>query len=155
MIPTMIEAHLRQQHLGYEHHIHPFAMTAQQLAASEHVSGRRVAKPVVVQLDGRWALAVVAATDKVNLAALEEATGCGAELVPEAAFATRFAPCQPGSEPPLAVFGLPIFVDEKLEQEPSLLMSAGTHEDSVVLDTHEWMRCERVQPVAGLGLKVG
>jgi Ala-tRNA(Pro) deacylase len=154
MIPTLIEAHLRQQHLGYEHHVHAVAMTAQELAASEHVSGRRVAKPVVIRMDGDLALAVVAATEKVNLAVLEEATGLTVELVPEAEFSPRFAPCQPGSEPPLAVFGLPIFVDEKLTQERSLVMPAGTHEDSVVLETHEWMRCERVQPVANLGLRI-
>jgi Ala-tRNA(Pro) deacylase len=154
MIPTMIEAHLRLRHQGFEHHTHAAAVTAQDLAAAEHVSGRRVAKPVVVSLDGQLAMAVVAATDKVNLAALEEATGRAVELVPEAVFAGRFDPCEPGAEPPLSVFGVPIFVDQKLEQERWLVMQAGTHEDAVVLDTYEWMNCERVQTIANLGTHV-
>jgi Ala-tRNA(Pro) deacylase len=151
MIPYMIEAHLRLRHQGFEHLVHQPAMTAQELAAAEHVSGRHVAKPVIVRMGGQLAIAVVAATDQVDLASLEEATGLGAELVGEEEFQRRFAPCEAGAEPPLAVFGFPIYVDAKLENERTLVMPAGTHEDAVVLDTHEWMRCERVQPVSHLG----
>lgn len=153
MIPAMIETHLREHHRGFEHHPHPSAMTAQELAAAEHVSGYRVAKPVVVRLDERLAIAVVAATDRVSLATLEEATGTTAELVPEEEFAGRFHPCDPGAEPPFAIFGIPLFVDEKLLHEARLLMPAGTHEDAVALDTHEWLRCENVQPIANLGVR--
>jgi Ala-tRNA(Pro) deacylase len=153
MIPTMIEAHLRLRHQGYEHHVHAPVMTAQELAAAEHVSGRRVAKSVVVRVNGELALAVVGATEKVNLGALDEATGGAAELVPEAEFAKRFLPCEPGAEPPFALFGLPIFVDEKLERERTVLMPVGTHQDAVLLDTHEWINCEKAQPVANLGLR--
>jgi Ala-tRNA(Pro) deacylase len=152
MIPAMIQAHLRLKHQGFEHHVHPAVMTAQELAAAEHVSGRRVAKPVVIRMDGDLALAVVAATERLNLAALEEATGLTAELVGEKEFAPRFAPCDRGAEPPLALFGVPIFMDSKLEQVQALLMPAGTHEDAVLLDTHEWMACETVQPVVNLGV---
>ena len=156
MIPAMIETHLKERHRIYEHHRHTVAMTAQELAASEHVSGYRVAKPVVVKLDGKLAIAVVAATDKVALGTLEEATAStAAELVPEADFAGTFRPCEPGSEPPLALFGLPIFVDEKLLHEKKLLMPAGTHEDAIALDTHEWIQCEEVQPIANLGIRFG
>jgi len=153
MIPTMIEAHLRLRHQGYEHHVHEPVMTAQELAAVEHVSGRRVAKSVVVRVNGELALAVVGATEKVNLGALDEVTGHTSELVPEREFAERFMPCEAGAEPPFALFGLPIFVDEKLERERTVLMPVGTHEDAVLLDTHEWINCEKAQPVANLGLR--
>lgn len=155
MIPAMIETHLRERHSVYEHHRHALAMSAQELAASEHVSGYRVAKVVVVKLDGKLAIAVVAATDRVALGTLEEATASTAELVSETEFSGRFRPCEPGSEPPLAMFGLPIFVDEKLLHEKRLLMPAGTHEDAIALDTHEWIRCEEVQPIANLGIRAG
>ncbi len=153
MIPSMIKAHLRLKHQGFEHHVHPSVMTAQELAATEHMAGRHVAKPVVVRMAGNLALAVVAAPERLNLAALEEATGQRAELVAEDEFAPRFEPCERGAEPPLALFGVPIFMDAKLENERTLLLPAGTHEDAVLLDTHEWMACEKVQPVANLGVK--
>lgn len=153
MIPASIEAHLKQSHGGFEHRTHATAMTAQELAAHEHVTGYRVAKPVVLKLDGKLAMAVVAATDRVSLAALEEATGSTAELAREGEFASRFQPCEAGAEPPFALFGMQIFADERFLHEKRLLMPAGTHEDAVLVDAHEWMRCERVQPIANLGLR--
>lgn len=152
MIPAMVEEHLRKHHGGYGYTVHPEATRAQDLAAAEHVTGRRVAKAVVVKVDGGLALAVVRAVDRVNLAALEDATGLAAELAPEPAFASRFAPCEVGAEPPLAIFGVPIFVDERLLQEGKLMMPAGTHRDAVELDAGEWLRCEGAQPVFNLGL---
>ena len=154
MIPILIEAHLRENHRGFEHHHHPSAMTAQDLAAADHVTGFRVAKPVVVRLGGQLAIAVVSAAERVSLGMLEEATGSHAELVSEDEFAPRFSPCEAGAEPPLSLFGLPIFADEKFLHADRVLMQAGTHEDSVVLDTHRWILRERVQPIANLGTQV-
>jgi len=154
MIPATVEAYLRSHHSGFAHHVHAAAMTAQERAAADHVTGRRVAKPVIVRLGGRLVIAVVRATDRLNLAALEEATGDRAELVGERDFAERFAPCELGAEPPLALFGLPIFVDAGLERVPTLVMPAGTHQDAVELDTNAWMRAERAQPIASLGVPV-
>lgn len=152
MIPAKIEAHLRERHGGFQHHTHATAMTAQALAAAEHVSGYRVAKPVVVKLDDRLAIAVVAATDHLRLEALERATGARAALAPETEFSQLFQPCDPGAEPPFALFGVPLFVDEKLVSERQLVMPAGTHEDAVVLDTAEWIRCEQPRAIRGLGV---
>ena len=154
MIPAMIEAHLREHHHGYEHLQHAAAMRAQDLASAEHVTGHRVAKPVVVKLDGELAIAVVSAAERVRLGVLEETTGATVELVSEPELTQRFEPCEPGAEPPLGLFGLQIFVDAALAHEPKLLMAAGTHHDAVVLDTAEWLRCEQVQPVANLGMPV-
>ena len=153
MIPTVIEAHLRANHRGFEHRQHPDAMTAQDLAAADHVTGFQVAKPVVVRLGGRLAMAVVSAAERVSLGMLEEATGERAELVPEDEFASRFVPCEAGAEPPLSLFGVPIFADEKFLHADRVLMQAGTHEDSVLLDTHAWIVREHVQPVANLGTR--
>lgn len=154
MIPTMIESHLRKHHRDFEHHVHASAMTAQDLAAADHVTGYRVAKPVVVKIGGRLAIAVVSAAEKVALGVLEEATGEQAELVPELEFAPQFSPCEAGAEPALGIFGMPIFADEKFLHEDKVVMQAGTHEDSIVLDTHHWILCERIQPVANLGTRV-
>lgn len=151
MIPTTIEQHLRQHHRGYQHHHHPAVMSAQELAQAEHVKGRRVAKPVALTVGGRRALAVVSAADRVRLAVLEEAVGAPVDLASEHEMATWFSSCQVGAEPPLAIFGLPIFVDARLLRERQLVMPAGTYEDSVLVDTEEWAHCENVQEIPNLG----
>ncbi len=153
MIPERIDSYLRARHLNYEHLIHRRAVPAQQVAAVEHVSGSRVAKPVVVDLEGQLAIAVVSAMHRVDLEALARASRAAhAEVVPESQFAERFWPCEPGAEPPLGLFGLPIYVDAALADIPSLMMRGGTHEDAIVLDTREWLESERVKTVPGLGI---
>jgi Ala-tRNA(Pro) deacylase len=152
MIPEAIDRYLREHHLAYEHTMHMRAVPAQRLAAAEHVPGDRVAKPVVVSLDGRIALAVVAATQKVDVDALREGSFASrVEVVPEAMFQELFAGCEVGAEPPLELFGLPIFVDADLAREPWIVMRGGTHEDALKIDTVEWLRSEHVTPVERLG----
>jgi Ala-tRNA(Pro) deacylase len=152
MIPESVDRYLKQHRLPYEHTVHARAVPAQRLAAAEHVSGERVAKPVVVSLDGDLALAVVSATHRVDLDALQRATGARrVELVPEALFADRFTPCEAGAEPALGLFGLPLYVDDDLLHEAWLVMRAGTHEDAIRVDTRAWLEAEQARPVPGLG----
>ena len=151
MIPAIVEAHLRAEHSGYEHHVHPHAETAWGLAGIEHAAGERVSKSVVLSINGELSIAVVAATDRVDIDLLERVTGSRVTLVAEDDFAARFQPCAPGAEPPLAIFGTPINVDDKLLRLQKLVMAAGTYEDAVIVDTSEWARCEKVRPVSNLG----
>jgi Ala-tRNA(Pro) deacylase len=151
MIPKNIEKYLDAHRLPFAHHSHPRAVPAQQLAEVEHVSGQRVAKPVVVSLDGWLALAVVPAHRHLDLEALARATAAhDAGLVPEAVFAERFWPCERGAEPPLAMFGLPIYVDESLAREPFLVMRGGTHEDSILVTTRDWIASEGARVLPGI-----
>ena len=152
MIPTMIDTYFREHRLRYEHHVHGRAVAAQRLAAAEHVPGARVAKGVVVSVDGRLALAVVSALDRVDVDRLRAALRAReVHLVPEQRFSDRFWPCETGAEPPLSLFGLPIYVDAELTREPWLLMRAGTHEDAIRIDTDDWLLSERARIVDGLG----
>jgi Ala-tRNA(Pro) deacylase len=153
MIPAQIESYLREHQLGYELRSHFRAVPAQKLAAAEHVSGARVAKPVVVSMDGELAIAVISAAKRLDLDALRDAADADtAELVPESTFAERFWPCEPGAEPPIGLFGMKIFVDEELSREPKVLMRAGTHEDAIEVRTEDWLAAEHAQVVPGLGV---
>ena len=152
MIPERIDRYLKEHALPYTHTSHVRAVSAQRLAAAEHVSGDRLAKPVVVSVDGELALAVVAATQKVETEELRRALGARqVEIAPEAAFEGRFAPCEVGAEPPLGMFGLPIYVDATLARARRLVMRGGTHEDTIELDTVAWLHSEGATPVARLG----
>lgn len=152
MIPPMIDAYLRDHRLRFEHFVHGRAVAAQRLAAAEHVPGARVAKVVVVSVDGRLALAVVSAVDHVDVEALRNALRAGeVHLVPEGRFAERFWPCEAGAEPPLSIFGVPIYVDAGLARQPWLLMRGGTHEDAIQVETDDWLLSERARIVDGLG----
>ena len=152
MIPERIDRYLKEHDLPYTHTSHVRAVTAQRLAAAEHVPGDRLAKPVVVSVDGELAFAVVAATQKVDTEELRIALGARqVEIAPEPSFEGRFTPCEIGAEPPLRIFGLPIYVDAVLARARRLVMRGGTHEDTIELDTEAWLRSEGATPVARLG----
>jgi Ala-tRNA(Pro) deacylase len=152
MIPERIDRYLKEHHLAFEHTTHSRAVAAQRFAAAEHVTGERIAKPVVVSVDGVLALAVVTATEKVDVEALRRATSATrVEVVPETAFEGRFPACEVGAEPALGLFGLPIYVDAELARQPWIVMRGGTHEDALRLATAEWLRSEHATPVERLG----
>jgi Ala-tRNA(Pro) deacylase len=151
MIPDRIEQYLKQHHPGCEHTAHSRVVPAQRLAAAEHVSGARVAKTVVVRLDGEDVIAVVAADRRVDLEKLALATGAEvAELAAETDFAPLFQPCEAGAEPPLGLFGMRLYVDASLAREPWIVMRAGTHEDAIRMRTDEWLDEEDVRVVERL-----
>ena len=155
MIPSMIDAYLHEHGLRFEHYVHGRAVAAQRLAAAEHVPGTRVAKVVVVSIDGRLALAVVSAVDRVNLQTLRNVLRASdVHLVPESRFTEKFWPCEAGAEPPLSLFGVPIYVDAALARQPRLLMRGGTHEDAIQMDTDDWLLSEHVRIVDELGATV-
>jgi len=152
MIPVKIEQYLTEHGLPYEPRMHSRAVSADRLAAAEHTSGNCVAKVVVVRADGELALAVIAASQHLDAERLRTVMSARVlTLAPEESFAGRFAPCETGAEPPLAMFGLPIFVDSRLALEPRIVMRAGTHEDAIELFTDDWLLSERARIVDGLG----
>jgi Ala-tRNA(Pro) deacylase len=152
MIPDRIDQYLREHHLPYVHSVHVRAISAQRFAAAEHVPGDRIAKPVVVSIDGTLAIAVVSATQRVDTEELRRALGAKeVELAPEPTFQGRFSPCEVGAEPPLGLFGLPLYVDAALARARRIVMRGGTHEDAIELDTEAWLRSEGATPVTGLG----
>ena len=156
MIPTPIQDYLKDRHIWFESRPHRRAVAAQRLAASEHVSGNLVAKVVVVRADGQLAMAVLSASQHLDAERLRQVMHARQlMLAPEASTVGRFGPCEAGAEPPLALFGIPIYVDAHLALQPRILMRAGTHEDAVEIYTDDWLLSERVRIVDGLGVARG
>ena len=59
---------LDKEKIKYVSIVHSPAYTAQEVAASAHITGRELAKTVIVQLDGEMAMAVLPANRKIILA---------------------------------------------------------------------------------------
>jgi Ala-tRNA(Pro) deacylase len=57
---------------------HSRAITAQEIAASAHISGKQLAKTVMVKIDGKMAIAVLPASCKVNFEMLKQSAGAKA-----------------------------------------------------------------------------
>ena len=121
---------------------HSVAYTSQEVAAAIHVHGSELAKTTVVKLDGRFAMAVLAAPDQVDLDRLKEAAGAKtATLATEKEFMELFPGCDLGAMPPFGnLYGLPVYVDERLAEDASIAFNAGTHTEAIRMDFADYKR---------------
>jgi len=112
---------------------HSPTYTAQGVAALAHISGKELAKTVIVKLDGKLTMAVLPAKFYVNLVSLKRAAQAHtASLASEDEFKDRFAECEPGAMPPFGnLYGLPVFADDSLEQDTAIAFNAGTHRELI------------------------
>src|SRR5215831_1560490 len=104
---------LDSRNVSYEVISHSVAYTANEIAALAHIPGKELAKTVIVKIDGTLAMAVVSASQHVNLAYLKAATFTkNVELATEDEFKERFPDCEVGAMPPFGnLYGMPVFAD--------------------------------------------
>jgi Ala-tRNA(Pro) deacylase len=121
---------------------HSPAYTAQELAATTHVSGKEVAKTIMVNVDGKAVMAVVPSPSKLDLQRLREAAGGKAtSLLTESEFAGRFSGCELGAMPPFGnLYGMDVYVDEKLADDAEIVFNAGTHTEAMRLPYADFER---------------
>ena len=75
MAVRKLKEFLDREKVKYVSIIHSTAYTAQEVAASAHITGKELAKTVIVELDGKMAMAVLPANRKIVLQDLREVTG--------------------------------------------------------------------------------
>ena len=146
---------LDQRGIPFERTTHPAAYTAQTLAAEEHVSGYRVAKPVVVKGEDGFLMCVVPACAHLDVQTL----GCllrdsGVRLATESEMAAVFPDCELGAEPPIGdIFGMETIMDDSLRDEDYLLFQSGTHTEAVKIrrEDYEELAHPRVESIASYG----
>jgi len=121
---------------------HSVAYTAQGIAAMVHVSGKKLAKTVIVKIDGVLAMAVVPASLHVDLDLLREQTGALAvELATEQEFNSAFPDCETGAMPPFGnLYDMPVYADETLAQFEEITFNAGTHRELVRMAWADMLR---------------
>lgn len=114
---------------------HSTAYTAQGVAASAHVSGKELAKTVMVKVDGKMSMAVLPAPKKVDLNVLKKTIGAKSlELANEEEFRNLFPDCELGAMPPFGnLYEMPVYVSEALTKDKEIAFNAGTHRELVKL----------------------
>ena len=112
---------------------HSLAYTAQGVAALAHVSGKKLAKTVIVKIDDVLAMAVIPASEHVDLDQLRTLTGANSvEIATEREFKDAFPDCETGAMPPFGnLYDMPVYADISLSQNEEITFSAGTHRELV------------------------
>jgi len=112
---------------------HSPAFTAQEVAASAHISGYEMAKTVMIKVDGTLAMAVLPAPLHVDLRQLRDVTGAATvELATETEFKTLFPECELGAMPPFGrLYGMDTYVAQRLAEDEYIAFNAGTHTELI------------------------
>ena len=142
MALASLTEYLDQNHVKYVIITHSPAYTAEGIAGLTHISGKELAKTVMVKLDEKMVMAVLPANLHVDLANLKRALKAKTvELASEDDFRDRFADCETGAMPPFGnLFGLPVFADENLARDKEIAFNAGTHRELIRMSWDDYHR---------------
>jgi len=133
MSPPTLKEFLDRHNVKYVTISHSVAYTAAGIAALTHIPGKELAKTVIVKIDSVLAMAVVSASQHVDLALLKSETGATTvDLATEDEFKERFPDCEAGAMPPFgSLYGMAVFVEESLSRDKEIAFNAGSHRELV------------------------
>ena len=140
-IASRVKWYLDAHHFDYEEMPHVHTWTSLQSARAGKVFPEFVAKAVLLEDECGYVVAVLRASDRISLHALEETLSRRLELATEPELCMLFQDCERGAVPPLgSAYNLPVVVDERLLALPTVYFEAGDHEDLVSMEGEEFAR---------------
>ena len=140
---------LDENNVKYVTMIHSKAYTAQEIAAACHIPGQMFAKTVILKADGKYVMAVLPATHRVNLDLFKQVAHVKeVELSTEEEFEKLFPQSEIGAMPPFGnLYDLPTYVDSSLSKDDEICFNATTHSEVIKMKYADFERL--VKPVVG------
>jgi Ala-tRNA(Pro) deacylase len=130
-----LEAYLREKGVPYQGQHHARAITAQEVAAAEHVPGRMFAKTVMVLPDDEENMVMLVLPAPYHVNPLKASAALGVSeihLADEEHFADTFPDCEVGAMPPFGnLYDVPVYVDRALAEDDTIIFRSGTHTDTM------------------------
>jgi Ala-tRNA(Pro) deacylase len=125
----------------YEVLPHPHSSTSLETAREAHVPPERLAKPVLLEDERGYVMAIVPASHRVDLVRLNHQLHRDLELAREREIADLFHDCDRGAMPPVGgPYRVPTVYDDALAASPEIYFEAGDHEDVVHLRGSDFLR---------------
>ena len=133
MITQKMKQFLDENGVKYLTITHSPAYTANDVAHVAHISGREIAKTVIVDSDGTMVMAVLPASKRLSFAeAARVVGGKRVRLAAEHEFARLFPGCEVGAMPPFGnLYGVDVYVDPSLQADEEIVFNAGTHTELI------------------------
>src|SRR5437763_1176808 len=133
---------LDREKIKYISIVHSTAYTAQEVAASAHITGKELAKTIIVELDGKMAMAILTANRKIVLQDLREVTGCDqVKFASEEEFKQKFPDCETGAMPPFGnLYGMDVYVAAGLAENNEIAFNAGSHTEVIKMAYQDFER---------------
>ncbi len=143
-IPEKLVRFLQERNIPYQALTHAETFTAQQAAQSSRIPGRSFAKSVLVSVDGKIWMAVIPATDRVDLVRMQVCLGAKkARLATESEFSGLFPDCDLGAMPIFgSIYGVPVVAADELTENEEIAFTAGTHREVVRIRVADFLAAE-------------
>jgi Ala-tRNA(Pro) deacylase len=137
-----LKTFLDKNNVKYTTISHSRAFTAQQVAHSAHISGKDMAKTVMINIDGKMAMAVLPATAHVDFDIIKDAIGIKTvTLASETEFKNFFPACEVGTMPPFGnLYDMEVYVDKSLAKDHEIAFNAGSHTELVQMAYKDFER---------------
>ncbi|HKB36677.1 MAG TPA: YbaK/EbsC family protein [Gemmataceae bacterium] len=136
--------YLAEQQVRFETLLHAPAFSAQQRAKVLHVSGRQVAKCVLLAGRRNYLLAVLPATHHIDEIRLERELASPVRLANDREIARVFPDCEWGVVPPFGtLYGLATLLDDSLKPDDMLIFEGNTHVEAVRVRCADFERIEK------------
>lgn len=146
-----VQNYLNQQGIPYELVPHPHTETSMDAASASHLPAAKIAKPVILEDDDGYLMAVVPAHHHVQIRKVNELLNRNMGLATEQEIKTLFTDCAVGAIPPIGqAYGLETIFDECLGECPDLYLEAGDHEDFIHLKSDDYLRLMSQAPHANI-----
>ncbi|SDI80927.1 aminoacyl-tRNA deacylase [Billgrantia gudaonensis] len=140
-IPMTLREYLRACDIDYEEVKHPREVSTSRLAQQVHITGDQLAKAVMVHGDSGYRIAVLPSSCDADLDKLSQLFNEKVDLASEDEIVDRFNDCDPGATIPVGqAYGLQVYLDDLLRQQPDIYFDAGDHETLLHMSGNEFGR---------------
>ena len=147
-ISARVDNYLKQHHVDFAVIYHRHSEGAYDTAVAAHIPMKKLAKAVLLaDHDDKHLLAVLPASNLLNLKNLSKSLQRELRFVPEQDLEVYFSDCSTGAIPAIGqAYNLPLIWDESLLEQEDIYLEGGDHEVLLHLGRSEFMKLMADQP---------
>lgn len=131
-IAMTLQQYLDNYDIDYEVLSHLPTFTSKGAARAAHIPLDRFVKPVVLEDETGYLMALVPATHQIEIGQLSRQLGRRLGLATEREVAMLFKDCEVGAIPPIGeAYGMDVVMDDTLAECPDVYFEGGDHKEVV------------------------
>lgn len=140
-LPNRVKAFLKQNRIRYKIRRHKEVFTTQEIAAILHISGKQLAKVVIVK-HKEFAMMVLPAHLRLDIKKAKKVLKSKSlRLAKEKEIEKSFPDCEIGAMPPFGnLYEVPVYIDKSLTEKEQIVFEAGDHTHTIIMKCDDLMR---------------
>jgi Ala-tRNA(Pro) deacylase len=144
-----VSQYLSDQQIAFEEMVHPPAFTSQKLAKSLHIPGRQVMKSILLKGPQRFFLAVLPASQLIDLPRLTAQFGGSVRLASVQELGELFPDCEWGAVMPFGqLYGLATILEATIPLDATIVFEAQQHAVAIRMLCRDYVKLEHPERLA-------